>query len=103
MNHPAHRNVPVGTLHDHLTSGPRTITRDYSHALIPALELDVAGIDLLASILPGLRADMVAAAAEEAAEAAGDEDDGMSPLMASLYRTADLMDEAAARHGRDCR
>jgi hypothetical protein len=40
--HAEHRNVPVGTIADH-EGEPVTIARDYSHGLIPAMELTVDG------------------------------------------------------------
>jgi hypothetical protein len=67
--HAGHRHVPVGTIADH-EGTPVTVFRDYSHAHILALELDIAGVDQLAAILPGLRAQMVAAKAEEAEDEA---------------------------------
>jgi hypothetical protein len=82
MNPAMHRRVPAGTMLDMVTGQPRTVFRDYSRAIIPEAVLDVAGVDVLMRILPGLRADMAAAAAEEAAGAgnlAADEDDGPEP------------------------
>jgi hypothetical protein len=69
MNDAAHRHVPVGTIADH-EGEPVTVRRDYSHGLIPEMELTVAGVDQLAAILPDLRAQMVAAKAEEAEDEA---------------------------------
>jgi hypothetical protein len=67
VNDAVHRHVPVGTIADH-EGTPVTVFRDYSHALIPKMDLNIAGVDQLAAILPGLRAQMVAAEAEERAE-----------------------------------
>jgi len=72
VNHADHAHVPVGTIADH-EGYPVTILRDYSHGLIPEMELTVAGVDQLVAILPDLRAQMVAAEAEERAEAAEEE------------------------------
>jgi hypothetical protein len=71
MDRLAHAGIPAGTLADFRTGGPVTVTRDYTHARIPAMELDLAGVLLLMrNVLPKLAGDLAAAEAEEAEEAA---------------------------------
>jgi hypothetical protein len=47
------QNVPVGTVTDLHTQGPRTILRDWDHLLIPELRLDAEGCEHLRKILVG--------------------------------------------------
>lgn len=66
-----HVRIPAGTLNDLHTGRPVTPTRDYTHGHFPAMELDSSGVrELMLDVLPGMYADILAAEAEEAAEAA---------------------------------
>jgi hypothetical protein len=70
MDHRSHAHIPAGTLADLNSRGPVTVTRDYTHAHFPAMELDAPGVRaLMLDVLPKLYADMKAAVAEEIAEA----------------------------------
>jgi len=73
MDHDKHRQVPVGTVVDD-EGQPRTIKRDYDHAVIGGWTLSLAAVEQLEELLPQLKWDMLACRAEMIAESAGDED-----------------------------
>ena len=87
MIHADHAFVPAGTLRD-VSGNPVTVRRDFAAVDIPAMRLDVDGLDQLRQILASVRPDMIAAWAEEQREAAEAEE-----------RLPDTVAVTSLRHG----
>jgi hypothetical protein len=100
MDRIAHAHVPAGTLADLHSGQPVTVTRDYTHAHFPAMELDLTEARrLMRDVLPGLCRDMAAAAEEEIAEA---EELAAEAACKCVIGGGDLLPIACPAHGAPC-
>jgi hypothetical protein len=100
----AHAHVPAGTLADLHSGIPVTVTRDYTHAHFPAMELDLTEARrLMRDILPGLCRDMAAAAEEEIAEAEELAAEATAPPCNCVISGGDVLPASCAGpHGIPC-